>query len=140
MAIQMKDLATIAAKYVQRAQAAGPEYKAGVDGTTADWAGVTAAANENYKAGVTEAMGRDAFKKGVTAAGTAKWKDKASNIGAQRYGQGVSGAAAAYQAGFAPFAAAIANANLPPRAPRGSPANAQRSSTMADLLHRTKTK
>ena len=139
MAIQMKDVGTIASKYASRASAAAPEYKIGVDSTSADWAGLTAAAGPNYEAGVTEAIGRKAFQKGVTAAGTGKWKDKASNIGAMRYGQGVMGAADAYAKGFAKSAQILASLSLPPRAPKGSPANIQRVSAVADALHRGKT-
>ena len=139
MAIQMKDVGTIAAKFASRAAAASPEYKSGVDSTTADWAALTAAAQPNYEAGVADAISRKAFGKGVTAAGTAKWKDKASNIGAARYGQGVSGAAPAYQAGFAKSAQILTSLALPPRAPRGSPANIERVRAVADALHRGKT-
>jgi len=138
MAIQMKDVATIAAKFASRASAAAPEYKAGVDTTTADWAGLTTAAAPNYEAGVTEAIGRKAFQKGVTAAGTGKWKEKATGIGAMRYGQGVSGAAAAYATGFAKSAQILSSLTLPPRAPKGSPANIQRVQAVADALHRGK--
>jgi hypothetical protein len=139
MAIQLKDTATIAAKWRSRASSAAPEYKSGVDTTTADWAGAAAAANDSYKEGVTTAIGRDAFKKGVTAAGTAKWRDKASNVGASRYGQGVAAGEGAYNSGFSPYAQTLSSLALPPRGPKGSPQNINRVSAVADALHRKKT-
>jgi hypothetical protein len=138
MAIQMKDTASIAAKFASRASAAAPEYKTGVDTTTADWAALTVAAGENYEQGVTQAISRKAFQKGVTAKGTQGWKDKASTVGASRYGTGVSGAGSAYAAGFAKSAQILSSLTLPPRGPKGAPQNIQRVQTVADALHRGK--
>lgn len=139
MALQLKDTATIARKFASRAQAAGGEYKAGVDTTAVDWAAVTNAAGDSYEAGVTQAIGRKAFQKGVSAAGTAKWKEKSSGIGASRYGQGVAGAEQAYAQGFDKYANVLKGLSLPPRAPKGSPQNLQRVQAVADALHRAKT-
>jgi hypothetical protein len=138
MAIVMKDTATIARKFAQRAQAAAGEYKSGVDATT-DWAGPTQAAAPNYDQGVTAAIGRQAFQKGVAAAGTAKWKDKASNVGSTRYPQGVAGAEQAYAAGFDKFANVLKGVPLGPRGPKGAPQNLQRVADVANALHRAKT-
>ena len=139
MAIQIKDTATIARKFASRAQAASPEYKIGVDTTTADWAGNTAAAAENYNQGVTQGIARQAFQRGVTAKGTAGWKEKASNVGSTRYAQGVAGAEAAFAAGFDKFANVLKSLSLPPRAPKGSPQNLERVRAVADALHKAKT-
>ena len=139
MGIQIKDTATIGRKFASRAQAASPEFKIGVDSTTADWAGNTAAAVESYNQGVTAAIARQAFQKGVSAAGTAKWKEKASNIGASRYAQGVAGAEAAFTAGFDKYANILKGLSLPPRAPKGSPQNLERVRAVADALHKGKT-
>ena len=139
MALQLKDTATIARKFASRAQAAGGEYKSGVDTTAVDWAAVTTAAGDSYEQGVTQAIGRKAFQRGVSAAGTAKWKEKASNIGASRYGQGVAGAEQAYAQGFDKYANVLKGLSLPPRAPKGSPQNLQRVQAVADALHRAKT-
>jgi len=138
MAIQMKDTATIARKFASRAAAASPEYKAGVDATP-DWAGPTQAAAPNYEQGVTAAIGRQAFQRGVAAAGTVKWKEKASGVGATRYPQGVGGAEPAYAAGFDKFANVIKGISLSPRGPKGAPQNLQRVSDVATALHRAKT-
>jgi hypothetical protein len=138
MAIQTKDITTIAAKWSTRAQAAGPDYTAGVKTTTKDWAGLTTAAAPNWSQGVSEAVSSGRFAKGVTAAGTDKWRNAASGKGAQRYPTGVAAGGPAYNAGFNPFLTTIQNVNLPPRSPRGSPNNIQRVSAIADALHAKK--
>jgi len=138
MAIKMKSTADIAAKFASRAQAAGPEYAAGVKTPSVDWQSAASAAGDNYEQGVTQAIGRKAFQKGVAAAGTAKWQEKASTVGASRYGQGVAGAQGAYAAGFDKYAGILSNLSLPPRAPKGSPQNISRVQAVADALHRGK--
>src|ERR1700739_3702847 len=138
MAIQTKDIGTIAAKWSQRAQAAGPDYTAGVKATQKDWAALTAAAADNFAAGVTQAVSDGRFAKGVTAAGTDKWRSAAAKKGAQRYPSGVASGQPAFNAGFAPFLAVIQNTTLPPRSPPGLPNNIQRVSTITAALHAKK--
>ena len=138
MPTQVKDISTIAAKWSQRANAAGADYTNGVKTTSKDWAGLTAAAAPSWEQGVTTAVANKRFANGVNKAGTQKWQTAASTTGAQRYPQGVSGAAPAYSTGFAPFLAVIASVTPPPRSPRGSPNNIQRVSAYADALHQKK--
>lgn len=138
MAIATKDIGTIASKWSARAQAAGPDYSAGVKSTTKDWAGLTAAAADNFSAGVTQAVADGRFQKGVTAAGTDKWRNAATGKGAQRYPTGVASGQPAFSNGFAPFLQVIQNVNLPPRSPRGSPNNIQRVSAITSALHQKK--
>ena len=133
-----KDISTIAAKWSQRANAAGADYTAGVKSTTKDWAGLTAAAASQWEAGVQTAVSNKRFARGVQAAGTQKWQAAASTTGAQRYPQGVSGAQPAYNAGFAPYLAVIAGVTPPPRQPTGNPGNVQRVSAYTDALHAKK--
>jgi len=138
MAIEMKDTATIAAKFVQRAQAAGSEYKSGVAGKGAKWASNAAAAEDTYGQGVTAAVGRRAYSKGVSKAGAAKYETKASDIGATRYPQGVASSGAAYQAGFEPYAGVLKGVALAPRAPKGAPQNLERVRAVTEALHNKK--
>ncbi len=137
--IAVRDTASIAKKYAQRAQAAGADYASGVKAPARDWAQNTAAAAESYKAGVTAAAARGAFEKGVAAAGTARWQVKATKVGPGRYAEGVAGAEADYAQGVAPFLDAIKGFDPGPRGPAGSPQNAQRSTAVAAMLHRKKT-
>lgn len=136
--IEMKDTATIAAKFVQRAGAAGSEYKSGVVGKGAKWQGATLAAADTYGQAVTAAVGRGAFARGVSKAGGAKYEEKASVIGSTRYGQGVAGSQAAYATGFEPYAGVLKGVALSPRAPKGSPQNLERVRQVTDALHNKK--
>jgi len=138
MAIVTKDIGTIAAKWSQRAQAAGADYTAGVKAPSKDWAQATAGAADSWSQGVQTAVSDGRFAKGVTSAGTAKWQQGAVNKGAQRYPQGVSQAQPAYQAGFGPMLQVISSLNLPPRSARGSPNNLLRVQAVDNALHQAK--
>lgn len=138
MAIPTKDISSIASKWSSRAQAAAPDYTAGVKATQKDWAGLTAAATDAWGAGVSQAVSDGRFTKGVTAAGTDKWRTAAATKGAQRYGPGVQAGQASYVTGFTPMLAVIQAQTLPPRSPRGSPNNIQRVSQIDAALHAKK--
>lgn len=138
MAIPVKDVATAAAKFVKNGSAAGEDYAAGVRGSGQRWQANAAAGEANYAAGVQDAMSRKAFSGGVNKAGGAKYEDRAVNVGAQRFPQGIRSAQQAWADGTAPFIQAIASANLPPRGPKGDPRNQQRSQMMADILRKRK--
>ncbi len=134
MAIAMKPVADIAAKFVKRAQAAAPEYEAGVKAPKKDWATETKAAEGSYTQGVTEAIGRGAFGKGVAEAGTGKWQEKAVKLGPQRFSQGVAGAGGDYAKGFGPVAEALSRVVLPAKGPRGAAQNIERVRAVDDAL------
>jgi len=138
MPIATKDIGAIAAKWSTRAQAAGPDYTAGVKAPRRDWAQNTGAAADSWGAGVSQAVADGRFAKGVAAAGTPKWQAAASSKGAQRYPTGVAGAQPAYSNGFGPFLQVLQNLTLPPRSPRGSPNNLQRVSAIDSALHAKK--
>jgi hypothetical protein len=136
--IATKDISAIAAKWSNRAQAAGPDFTAGVKGTTKDWAALTAASADSWGAGVSQAVSDGRFAKGATAAGTDKWRNAAATKGAQRYPQGVAAGQPAFSSGFAPFLGVIQNTTLPARSPAGSPNNIQRVSVLNAALRAKK--
>jgi len=138
MPLVVKDTATVARKFVQRASVAGPDYKSGVETTPKDWAGNTAAAEGSYEEGVQAAIARKAYGKNVRAAGSEKWKSKAASLGAARYPQGVSGAEAAYSSGVGPYLDTLRAVDAGPRAARGSPQNIERVRRVCDALHKKK--
>jgi len=138
MAIKTKSITDIGEKWVRKAQAAGQDYKAGVDNPSKDWGTETAAAAPSYAAGVTAAIGRNAFQTGVQKAGTQKWQRKASQVGTARYGPGVTAAKNDYQTGFTPFLSIIQGLTLSPRGPKGDPQNYTRSQEVGQALHNAK--
>ena len=134
MAVAVKPLADIAAKWSTETPRRSSYYEAGVRNPTKDWAGSTGASAGNFQAAVSAGDIGKRFAGGVRKAGTAKWQRKAVDVGASRYGPGVTAAAADYQAGMAPMVETLAQVNLPARKPRGDPGNLDRVKAVADAL------
>lgn len=133
--IPTKPLNLVVQKWQTRAPAAAVDYARGVETTPKDWAALTAAAAPNYEAGVQLAIQAKRFEQGVRTAGTPKWKKATMEKGPDRWRQGIQLGGDNYSRGFAPFLDAIANATLPPRGPRGSEQNYERSREMGKILH-----
>lgn len=138
MAIKVKDAATAAAKFVARAGGAAADYAKGVQGAGDIWAAHTAAAEQTFADGVQAAIARKAFSHGVMAAGPAKFVTAAAGKGAQRYPSGVAAAGPLWQSKTGPYLDTIANLTLPPRRPKGDPANMQRVQAVTDALRKKK--
>lgn len=138
MAIKVKDAASSAKKFAQRGAAAGKDYESGVAGSGAAWEANTAAAAENYSAGVTEAIGRGSFARGVKASGAAHFESKAAGVGARRFPEGIRESEGDYQDGVSPYLDVIKNLTLDPRRPKGDPANYRRSEQVGQALRRKK--
>lgn len=132
--MKVKDVGSLGKKYATRAMAAGPDYTAGVQAAGQDWQTGAAASEASYEQGVTEAIGKKRFGKGIAAAGSAKYVDRATKLGSQRYGPGVQAAQGDWEKGFGPYAQTLNSLQLPPRAPKGSPANMQRAQVVASAL------
>jgi hypothetical protein len=138
MAIKVKDASTAASKFVNRSQAAAPDYQKGVAGAGQSWVTNSAAAADTYSQGVQQAVANGRYSKGVQAAGASKYETNASGKGAQRYPQGVATAGPTWQDKVTPYLQTVANLTLPPRRPKGDPANYQRSQMVADALRKKK--
>ena len=136
----MKSLDDIADKWASVTPARAPFYKRGVADTAVDWEGPTADAEPAYETGVTQAIARKSFGKGVRDAGTTKWRRKAESVGADRFGPGVTAAKDDMKTGFAPYHAVLERITLSKRGPRGDPANITRVSEVATALFEERTK
>ena len=134
----IRDLGSIGDKWGTVTPARSGEYKKGVENPKKDWAEAAAASEENYKRAVTEAANEGRFGKGVTKAGTAKWKENAMKKGPSRFAAGVALGKSAYIKGFAPYHETIKSTTLPQRGPKGDPANLQRVAAIASALHNKK--
>jgi len=113
-----------------------PDYEFGVNNPRRDWASAASGANATWKEAITSAAAADRFGKGVTKAGTAKWKDRAGKKGPSRFAEGVIIGMPDYQKGFSPYAETIKATTLPERFPKGDPRNIGRVSAIADALHK----
>ena len=134
MPIEVPSAQEVAQKWVSRAALASADYRSGIQRTT-DWAGPTLAAEQTYVTAVTEAAAAGRFGRGVTAAGTAKWKDRALAVGTTRFASGVAAAESTFRTAIAGVLDLIRSLDLPPRGPRGDPGNFERSRIVGDALH-----
>lgn len=135
---KIKSTAEIAAKWSSVTPGRSSYYSDGVQNPKVDWKTATLAAEGAYNQGIQESIANKSFSKGVNAAGTAKWQDKAVNVGTGRYAAGVSAAGADYESGFGPYRDVIANTSLPARGAKGDPRNIERVSKLAMALHAKK--
>lgn len=138
MAVAVKDAATAAKKFVARAQAAGPDYTAGVTNAGAKWQANTKASSDSWGAGVQQAITSGRFGNSISATAANTFQTNAATKGAQRYPSGVAASGDTWAANTQPFLATIASLNLPARQPKGSPANYQRVQAVGDALRQKK--
>lgn len=136
----IKDMNRIVEKWKRVAATAGEEYRQGIQSPRADWATETKAAEPRYEAGIAASVGRKSFGKGVSKAGTSKWQEMSLKKGPTRWTEGINVSGDAYATGFAPYAQVISSTTLPPRGPKGDPANIQRVAKIAKVLHDEKVK
>lgn len=135
----VKPVATIAEKWARVTPQRAEDYKLGVQNPRTPWAAAAAAANDRYKAAVTEAANANRFQRAVTQAGDQRWQSKALAKGPARFSEGVALSGPDYQAAVAPYIDTIAATVLPPRGPKGSPQNLQRVAAIAAALRKRKT-
>jgi hypothetical protein len=136
MAIKVKSAAEVAKKWAEVTPGRAAYYESGAVGAGGDWATNTEAAKAQYKAAVSAANIDQLFAGGVKRAGADKYNRKVKDVGTARFGQGVAAATQDMQTGVDPFLQVIAAENLPARQPRGSAANIQRVTQIANDLHK----
>jgi hypothetical protein len=114
------------------------DYRAGVENPRKEWATSTAAAESAYETGVSQAIAKKRFGRGVKAVGTAGWQTGAVTKGTQRWGPGVTMAQDKYARGFSPYRDAIERCTLPPRYARRDPRNLERVKAVVNALSAAK--
>lgn len=130
----IRSIEQIADKWASVTPMRADDYAAGIANPRTSWANATKNAEKSYEDGVTKAMQRNAFSKGVVRAGDEKWQRKAAVNGIRNWGPGVTEAKGDYAAGFAPYRDAIAAVKLPPRYARRDPRNLSRVKAVVDAL------
>jgi len=86
----IRSIEHIARKWAMVTPGRTEDYRAGVENPRRDWGTATAAAEGAYESGVTQAIAKKRFGKGVKAAGTEKWQRGAVEKGTARWGPGVT--------------------------------------------------
>ena len=130
----IRSIEHIARKFATVTPGRTEDYRMGVENPRRDWGAATAAAESAYEAGVTQAIAKKRFGKGVKAAGTETWQRGAVEKGTARWGPGVTMAQDKYARNFAPFRDAIERVTLPPRFARRDPRNLARVKAVVDAL------
>jgi len=131
---EIKSLGSIREKWTRVTPGRTEDYKIGVQNPRRDWETEAKGAKDNWKAGIDAAHGRNLFEKGVTKAGTGKWRDRALKKGPGRFAEGVYIAGPDYEKGFSPFHSAIERVDLGPRFPKRDPRNLERVKRVVDAL------
>ena len=138
MAIKIKSVAEIAAKYSRVTPLRMEDYEDGIRDTSAEeYEAPTIEAEPIYERGVQQAIARKAFSKGVKGSG-GKWRSQSLSLGPARFAEGTREATQAFADGFAPFRDVISNLTLPPRGPAGDPKNIERVRAVAEALRKAK--
>ena len=134
----IRSASKIAEKWARVTPQRAQDYEEGVNNPKKDWATNTKAAESNYEAGIQQSIRDKRFGKGVSKAGTEKWKSGATTKGVQRFGPGVAMAQGAYEEGFAPYREVIEKLSLPKRYAKGDPRNFERVKAVGQALHNKK--
>lgn len=135
-AIKVKPVGDVADKWAEVTPGRSAYYEAGAGIAGSDWEKGAVEAASSYKAAVTAPNIDKLFSGGVKKAGAEKYERKVKDVGAARFGPGVAAAKTDYSTGMEPMLSTIAGITLPARQPRGSAANLQRVSAIADALHK----
>lgn len=130
----IRSIEQIARKFASVTPGRTEDYRFGVENPRKDWATSTAASEAAYEMGVTQAIAKKRFGKGVKAVGTPGWQEGAATKGTARWGPGVTLAEDKYRRNFAPFRDAIERCTLPPRYARRDPRNLERVKAIVTAL------
>jgi len=130
----IRSLDSIASKWAEVTPMRSSDYAAGVANPRRSWSGAAKNAEKAYEDGVTKAIAKKAFGKGIGKAGDEKWSRKSSVNGVRNWGPGVAEAKGDYASGFGPYHSTIAATALPARYARRDPRNIERVKAIATAL------
>ena len=134
----IKSAAAIAKKWARVTPDRVDDYEDGVRNPMKDWEKETLGAEDNYEAGIKEAIARKGFGKGVRKAGTQKQQQASILKGIPRWPEGVRGAEKDMQNGMEAVVEVLSNLTLPKRYPTGDPRNIERVKAIQQALHKMK--
>lgn len=134
----IRSIEQIAKKFASVTPGRTEDYRFGVENPRRSWVTATTAAESAYESGVTQAIAKKRFGKGVKKAGDDTWQRGAVEKGTARWGPGVVMAQDKYARNFAPFRDAIERVTLPPRYARRDPRNLERVKAIVNALSAAK--
>lgn len=137
MAIRIKPIETIKAKYKSKTAAAGGDYSEGIKFPKRDQAEAAAAAADNWQQGVSAAGVKERFASEAGSSG-AKYLKNATTIGPRRYTEGTANAVDEFGKNVQGALSVIAATELPARFPKGDPRNLDRVRVLNENLRKHK--
>lgn len=138
MPIIIPPIGEIATKWKTVTPTRVADYEKGVRNPRADWHDSTLASAQAWITAMQMQSTWVRWSKGIQGVGSAGWQAATIAKGIPRWAQGVTASGNKYQVGFGPYREAIANLDLPPRGPAGSPGNLERVRIVAEALHNLK--
>lgn len=136
--MKVPSASVIAARFVKFAPLRSDRFEEGVRNPIKDWEKETVAAEDNYNKGVTAAIARKAFGKGVKKCGTATQQSKTITKGIPRWIDGIQGSEADMAKAMGPVVAVLEATTLPPRYPTGDSRNYDRVKAVGTALRAAK--
>lgn len=138
MASTMSTPAAATSKWTSRASIAGPVYASGVQASGNAQSQNAIAQADVWLQGVNQA-GTASFTRGLQAAQQAnKYQNRVASVGVQRYPQGITAGANAFQSQITKVLQVEGSVQLSPKGPKGSAANQLRSTEMQSALRAAK--
>lgn len=134
MAIRVPSAQAVAEKWARVTPGRQQDYVAGVQAAGNAWQEGVSNAEGNYAQGVQNAIGEGRYASGVSGKAS-KYTRKSVEVGANRWGPGVTAARTDMEQGMARILSVLASVSLPPRGPKGSPQNLQRVAAVNEALH-----
>jgi hypothetical protein len=137
---QIKDTATLAAKWSTRASNATTDYQSGAANAGPSWEAGAKASEQAWKDGVNGAVSRGAYGKGISASGGAHYQARIAEVGVTRFGPGVQAQSAKDQWAkkTQPYLDKLKSLQYPPKGARRSPQNQARANLVALELGKLK--
>lgn len=136
--MKIKSLDTIAKKWTEVTPTRAEYYREGASGKGSAWEAGARQGEGNWKSGVAAASAAGLYGKGVSKAGASAYERGVMEKGVARWPQGVSVSGDAYAKGFGPYQSVISSLVLPPKGPKGSPANYARVQAVGTALRNKK--
>ena len=136
--VKTKPIDVVSKKWVEKASGATDDYRYGISNPKVDWQEATEKAFNRWQAGIQQAIANKTFIGGVRKAGTAKWQERAKEVGATRYSEGVRTAEDDYREAMSEVLRVIEGVTLPEKGPKGDPRNYERVKAIGDALFKWK--
>ena len=136
--VKVPDISRVADKWERKASAAVADYEEGVKNPREDWKSATLAAKDAYYAALQQIIANKTWEKGVARVDTSYWQKMCLEKGRARYSEGIRLGKSKYIERMGKVLDILKGITLPPRKPRGDPANLERVRIIMDTLHKAK--